>query len=80
MRKQIADMLLVNGRFLTMEQPGEMAEAVAIANGRILFVGAEAQAREYAGEGTRILDLEGKVENTGTQTIKFEGVLEEWSE
>ncbi len=65
MRKQIADMLLVNGRFLTMEQPGEMAEAVAIANGRILFVGAEAQAREYAGEGTRILDLEGKVAAPG---------------
>ena len=54
-----ADMLLVNGRFLTMEQPAEVAEAVAIANGRILFVGARAQAEAYVGEDTQIVDLEG---------------------
>lgn len=31
------------------------------------------------GKATQAVDLEGKVENTGTTTVKFEGVLEEWS-
>ena len=60
-----ADMLLVNGRFLTMEQPGEMAEAVAIADGRILFVGTRAQAEAYVDADTQIVDLEGKVAAPG---------------
>lgn len=32
------------------------------------------------GKAPQAIDLDGKLENTGTQTIKFEGVLEEWSE
>ena len=31
------------------------------------------------GKAAQAVDLEGRVENTGTQTVKFEGVLEEWS-
>ena len=31
------------------------------------------------GKASQAVDLEGKVENTGTQVIKFEGVLAEWS-
>ena len=34
----------------------------------------------WFGKAPQALDLDGKVESTGTQTIKFEGVLEEWSE
>ena len=32
------------------------------------------------GKAPQALDIEGRVENTGSQTIKFEGALEEWSE
>ena len=32
------------------------------------------------GKAPQALDIEGKVENTGSQTVKFEGVLEEWSQ
>ena len=31
------------------------------------------------GKAPQAIDLEGKMESTGTQTIKFEGVLDEWS-
>lgn len=31
------------------------------------------------GKAPQAIDLEGKVENTGTQVIQFEGVLDEWS-
>ena len=32
------------------------------------------------GKAPQALDIEGRMENTGAQTIKFEGALEEWSE
>ena len=65
MKKQTAQLLLTNGRFLTMEQPGETAEAVAIADGRILFVGPDEEARHYADADTTVIDLEGKVAAPG---------------
>ncbi len=37
-------------------------------------------AEMWYGKAPQAVDLEGKVENTGTQTVKFEGVLEEWSQ
>lgn len=33
----------------------------------------------WYGKAPQALDLEGKVDSTGVQTVKFEGVLEEWS-
>lgn len=37
-------------------------------------------AEMYYGKSPQQIDLEGKMENTGTAVVKFEGVLEEWSE
>lgn len=65
MKTKTADLLLVNGRFLTMEQPGEMAEAVAIESGRILYVGSEAEARKYTDAETKIINLQGKMAAPG---------------
>ena len=56
-----ADLLLINGRFLTMETPAEIASAVAIAGDKILFVGSEMDARQYVSNETKIVDLDGKV-------------------
>ena len=65
MKTQTAQLLLTNGRFLTMEQPGQTAEAVAIANGRILFVGSSEEARQFADTNTTLIDLQGKVAAPG---------------
>jgi len=56
-----ADMLLTNGRFLTMEDANPTAEAVAIRAGQILFVGTDAEARKHADENTEVIDLGGRV-------------------
>lgn len=58
---QRADTIFVNGRFLTMENENEIAEAVAVAGGRILFVGSEEDAQAFADEDTRLVDLGGRV-------------------
>lgn len=36
-------------------------------------------AEMWYGKAPQAMDLEGKVESTGTQTVKFEGVLDEWA-
>ena len=36
-------------------------------------------AEMWYGKSPQALDLEGKVETLGTQVVKFEGVLDEWS-
>ena len=53
-----ADRVLVNARVLTMAGD-RAAEAVAIADGRVLAVGSDAEIRALAGPGTVVEDLSG---------------------
>lgn len=49
------------GRILSMEgQTPQYAEALLVAEGKILFIGAEAQARQQMPSGTQVVDLAGK--------------------
>jgi hypothetical protein len=56
---EAADLLLINGIVHTLDQTNPRAEAVAIRGGRIVFVGASADAA-YRGSGTAVIDLGGK--------------------
>lgn len=56
-----ADLLLVNGYVYTVDAQRSVAEAVAIRDGAIVFVGSTAEAKGFAGPGTRTLDLGGKM-------------------
>ncbi|MEO8452516.1 MAG: amidohydrolase family protein, partial [Gemmatimonadota bacterium] len=55
------ELLLVNGDLLTQEPTLPRAQAVAIAGGRILAVGTNAEVRALARAGTRTVDLGRKV-------------------
>ena len=52
-----ADLILINGRFSTLDRANPNAEAVAIADGKFLAVGTEQNARAHAGPETMIVDL-----------------------
>src|SRR5437764_9218008 len=54
------DVLLLNGRLLTMDAHGSRAEGLAVRNGRIVAVGATADLRELAGPRTQVIDLAGR--------------------
>ena len=56
-----ADLILRGGAVYTMDPNRPWAEAVAIREGRIVFVGTIEGAQRFAGRGTRILDLPGKM-------------------
>ena len=56
---QTATLILTQGQIHTLDAKQPRADAVAIANGKILAVGSDAQMMSYAGEGTQIIDLHG---------------------
>ena len=53
---QTATLILTQGQIHTLDSQQPRAEAVAIADGKILAVGSDAQMLSYAGEGTQIID------------------------
>lgn len=59
--KEKADMILTNGTVLTIDAKDTKAEAVAVKDGRIIFVGTAAEAEKFKGDATKALDLSGKV-------------------
>nr|WP_027132901.1 amidohydrolase family protein [Geminicoccus roseus] len=52
-----ADLILVNGRFTTLDPEHPAPEAVAIAEGRFQAVGSTAEIRALAGQDTQVVDL-----------------------
>lgn len=62
---RVADLVLLNGKLVTLSQdsrraPAE-AEALATVDGRIAFVGSSAAARDWIGAETEVIDLEGRL-------------------
>lgn len=55
-----ADMVLLNGNVVTMDQARPTAEAIAIKSDRILAVGSSDAIKNYIGESTQVIDLDGK--------------------
>lgn len=55
-----ADLILVNGRFTTLDRTNPAPEAVAIAEGRFLAAGTQAEIRALAGPATQVIDLGGR--------------------
>ena len=60
-----ADLVLLNGTIITVDARGTIAEALAIKDGKIAFVGTTAASRKYVGDGTRVIDLAGRTATPG---------------
>ena len=57
---QPADMVLRNGKVITVDGEFSIKEAVAIKNGRFIAVGSDRDVRPLMGSGTRVIDLGGR--------------------
>ena len=53
------ELILCNGRITTLDRSNPIATAVAIANGRFIAVGSDAEVMPLAGSATRVIDLDG---------------------
>jgi len=54
------DLILVNGNVYTVNEKQPHAEAIAVRDQRIVFVGSNEDARKFRSDRTRIIDLAGK--------------------
>src|SRR6187401_3563838 len=57
---QPPDLVLLNGKVVTVDAGSSLQEALAIRGGRILALGRSAEIRRLAGPTTRIVDLGGR--------------------
>ena len=57
--------ILFNGKILTVDEKDSIAEAVAIRDGKISAVGNSAEIRKLAGKETRLIDLHGRTVTPG---------------
>lgn len=56
-----ADTVFLNGRVYTVDTDRSWAEAVAITDGRITYVGSSADAQQHIGTKTKAIDLSGRM-------------------
>lgn len=60
-----ADLILINGRILTVDAKDSIAEAVAISSGKILAVGSTGEVKKMAAGNARVIDLHGRTATPG---------------
>ncbi|EEK78386.1 amidohydrolase [Bacillus cereus] len=58
---KLADTIFINGNVYTVETQQPWAEAVAIKNGKIVYVGNSKGAKKYKNKNTKVIDLKGKM-------------------
>jgi predicted amidohydrolase YtcJ len=56
----MADLALVNGKVITVDEKFSIREAVAVKNGRVQHVGSTVEVKALSGPDTKIVDLKGK--------------------
>lgn len=56
---QVADLILENGKIVTVEKALPQAQAMAVKDGRILALGTTAAMRKHKGPKTEVIDLKG---------------------
>ncbi|MBM4219092.1 MAG: amidohydrolase [Gammaproteobacteria bacterium] len=68
-KSAVADLALRNGAIYTVDGARSWAETVAIDDGRIVYVGNDAGAKDYIGPQTQVIDLKGRMVLPGMQDV-----------
>src|SRR5580700_1409684 len=65
MQAQNADLILINGRILTVDAKDSIAEAIAISAGKIVAVGSTGDVKKLAAKNAQVIDLHGRTATPG---------------
>ena len=57
----VADLILTNGKVVTVEEGAPEAQAVAVRGDRIVAIGSSADIQKYSGAATKVIDLDGQL-------------------
>jgi hypothetical protein len=66
-KEKAADLALTGGKIYTVDAGRSWAEAVAIKDGRIVFVGSSEDAKNFIGDDTKVVNLKGRMVVPGFQ-------------
>ncbi|UYG07410.1 amidohydrolase [Halomonas sp. M4R1S46] len=69
-----ADTVLRDGSLYTVDAENPSAEALAVRDGEIVYVGDEAGVDAYVGPDTRVIDLDGRMVMPGLQDAHIHGI------
>lgn len=58
--QEVADLILINGDFITVDTTQSSAEAIAIKEDRIIQIGSTTEIQQLQGANTKIIDLKGQ--------------------
>lgn len=61
MRENIADLVMKNGTVYSADGTGSVYEALAVRDGKIIFLGSCEEAEKYVSDTTRVMELDGKM-------------------
>jgi predicted amidohydrolase YtcJ len=62
---EVAEIVLINGKIITVDSKDTVVEALAISEGRVLSVSTTERIKKFVGAGTQVIDLEGKTVTPG---------------
>ena len=77
-RGDVADAVYTNGRIYTVNEAEPWAEAVAIKDGKFLVVGSNADVDGLTGDGTEVVDLEGRFVMPGIVDLHSHPFITPW--
>ena len=70
-----ADLVMFNGSIYTVDETHSWAQAIAIKDGRIIYVGADNAINEFLGADTQIIDLQNKMVMPGMQDVHIHPIM-----
>lgn len=75
----VADVILHNAKFYTVNEKQPWAQAVAIKDGKFLTVGSEKEVRQHLSDKTEVIDLEGRFVIPGLVEAHTHGIEDYYS-
>ena len=70
-----ADIIFKNGRVITVNPHDDIAQALAVKGNRIIFVGSDAEMKDFRGDRTEVIDLAGRTLMPGIIDSHFHPIL-----
>lgn len=75
MAQRLADLVIMNGKIITVDKHFSIKQAVAVKDGRIVAVGKDKEVKGFVGKGTKVLDIQGKLILPGINDSHMHGVF-----
>jgi predicted amidohydrolase YtcJ len=70
-----ADLVIMNGKVITMNKHFTIEQAVAVKDGKIVAVGKNEEVKDFIGQSTKVLDIQGKPILPGINDSHMHGVF-----